>query len=267
MISRIRKNCKRLKSSIKKNKYKGGLTSKSGVYGFFVNKSEWNNLFGAIVKDADAPSISKIEDSLRYQGYFFKKGSGYIDVIGAEQSPLSKDFQGYTFQSDCRGIYEYVWKDCYPGRKGHCDDNSRMRNRTDKYTIKDLKCHAAIFSELWEADILKYEEKFNNTVHDILGLMQHHDVFNKELKINCCVFIDVSKIAKNTYKGFIDYNDNLNEERKKSFLIRIGIDPTTINEIGKEWFCLDPDHIIHGYLYDKYREICPSRFPKKKKTD
>ena len=33
MISRIRKNVKRLKSVIK-NKYKGSLTSKSGVYGF-----------------------------------------------------------------------------------------------------------------------------------------------------------------------------------------------------------------------------------------
>jgi hypothetical protein len=261
MISRIRKNCKRLKSSIKKNKYKGGLTSKSGVYGFFVNKSQWDKLFGAIVKDADAPSISKIEDSLRYQGYFFKKGDSFIDVIGAEKSPISKDFQGYTFQSDCRGIIEYVWVDCNPGRKGHCDDNSRMKNETNKYTIKDLECHAAFFSELMQPHILKYEEKFNDTVHDILGLMQYHDVFNTKLNINCCVFIDVSKIAKNTYKGFIDYDDNRNEERKKSLLIKIGKDPTT----EKEWFCIDTNHKIHDYLFDsdKYRKICPSRFPKK----
>jgi hypothetical protein len=40
MTSKIRKNSKRIKRSLKK-KYIGGITSMSGLYAFFVNKDEW----------------------------------------------------------------------------------------------------------------------------------------------------------------------------------------------------------------------------------
>jgi hypothetical protein len=47
MISRTRKIYNKLKRSIKKNKYIGGITSMNGKYGFFCNKSEYNKWFNA----------------------------------------------------------------------------------------------------------------------------------------------------------------------------------------------------------------------------
>ena len=70
MTSRIRKNSKRLKRSIKKKKYIGGITSMSGLHAFFVNKAKWIKLFGEVEKDKDAPKIKDIKDNLKGKGYY-----------------------------------------------------------------------------------------------------------------------------------------------------------------------------------------------------
>jgi len=65
----------------------------------------------------------------------------------------------------------------------------------------------------------------------------------------------INEINSSCKKRFIDYDNYRNEERTNSSLIKIGKDLKSDNE----WICYDPNHKIS----DKYREICPSRFPKK----
>ena len=43
---------------------------------FFVNKAEWNKLFGDVEKDKDAPNIKNIEENLKGKGYYIEN-NGY----------------------------------------------------------------------------------------------------------------------------------------------------------------------------------------------
>lgn len=82
MASRIRKNSKRLKRSIKKNKYIGGITLMSGLHAFFVNKAKWITLFGEVVNDKNAPSIKDIEKNFNLSGYYLKNNTKILHFIG-----------------------------------------------------------------------------------------------------------------------------------------------------------------------------------------
>ncbi len=84
MISRTRKIYNKLKRSIKKNKYIGGLTSMKGKYGFFCNKSQWIKLLGEVVENGKAPSISNIDEKLSEKGYRIENNTNILHFIGWE---------------------------------------------------------------------------------------------------------------------------------------------------------------------------------------
>ena len=201
MVSRIRKNSKNLKRSLKKNKYIGGITSKSGLHAFFVNKAEWNKLFGEVVKDTDAPSIKNalgikedplsiknIEEKLKGKGYYIENNGMYIDLIGVNGSKGSSYEKIPFLQSACYGS----------------------------------TCHAALLNK----------KKFDTSdvyIQDVFALIHNHFLFSKivysdgqfstvknPLNIDYCVVIDVSRVQKNIFKKSVDYlQNNESDERAK----------------------------------------------------
>lgn len=82
MISKTKKNYNRLKRSVKKNKYIGGITFMSGLHAFFVNKGKWITLFGAVSKDKDAPSIKDIQKNFNLSGYYLENNTKTLQFIG-----------------------------------------------------------------------------------------------------------------------------------------------------------------------------------------
>jgi hypothetical protein len=84
MISRTRKIYNKLKRSIKKNNYIGGLTYMKGKYGFFCNKSEYKSLLGEVVQNSKAPSISNIDEKLSEKGYRIENNTNTLYLIGWE---------------------------------------------------------------------------------------------------------------------------------------------------------------------------------------
>ena len=193
MTSRIRKNSKKLKRSLKKNKYIGGITSLSGLYGFFVNKAEWIKLFGNVEKDKDAPSIKDIEDKLKGKGYIFKNRTRSFRLIGAgiKTQPLSRH---------CKSVMYGIPAD-----------------ETDTWVNE---CRAAFLQSLEYNYGTPFYHKANihlvdTEIQDVLTLIQYHDLFsdspeNKDkrntLNIDCCVLIDVKEIRSNRYIKIVEYN-------------------------------------------------------------
>ena len=193
MTSRIRKNSKKLKRSLKKNKYIGGRTSLSGLHGFFVNKAEWIKLFGNVEKDKDAPSIKDIEDKLKGKGYIFKNRTRSFRLIGAgiSEQPLSRH---------CKNVMYGIPKD------------------ENEFWVKE--CRAAFLQSLEYTDGYPLYQKLNirfvdTEIQDVLTLMQYHDLFSDSpedkdkrntLNIDCCVLIDVKEIRSNKYIEIREYN-------------------------------------------------------------
>ena len=95
MISRTRKINNKLKRSIKKNKYIGGLTSMKGKYGFFCNKSQWIKLFGQVVENSKAPSISNIDEQFSKNGYRIENNTNLLHWIGWENLTTLYKKQNY----------------------------------------------------------------------------------------------------------------------------------------------------------------------------
>jgi hypothetical protein len=80
MISKIRKNSnKRLKRSIRQT---GGITLMEGKYAFFVNKKNYETLFGKPIIGEKAPSIKDIEKNFDLKGYYLKNNTNTLHLIG-----------------------------------------------------------------------------------------------------------------------------------------------------------------------------------------
>ena len=203
MTSRIRKNSKKLKRSLKKNKYIGGITSLSGLHGLFVNKAEWIKLFGNVEKDKDAPSIKDIEDKLKKKGYIFKHRTRSFNLIGAgiQTQPLSRHCKTVSY-----GI--------------PADETN--------YSVNE--CRAAFLQSLEYTSGQPFYTKLNIRLEDteiqnVLTLIQYHDLFSDSpedkdkrntLNIDCCVLIDVKEIRSNKYIEIVEYNKvNIDDVLKK----------------------------------------------------
>lgn len=191
MVSRIKKNSKRLKRSLK-NKYIGGITLKSGLHAFFVNKAEWIKLFGEFVKDTDAPNIKNIEEKLKGKGYYVENNDIYIDLIGVDGSKGSSSYENIPFlQSACYDV--------------------------NKKSI----CHAALLNKKFDTSDVY--------IQDVFALIHNHLLFSNivysdgqfstvknPLNIDYCVVIDVSRVQKNIFKKSVDYlQNNDSDERAK----------------------------------------------------
>jgi hypothetical protein len=202
MTSRIKKNSKKLKRSLKKNKYIGGITSMSGLHAFFVNKAEWNKLFGEVVNDEKAPSIKDIEHKLKAKGYYIENKSYYINLIGVEGSKNSRSYEKHFLQSSCYGVNtKRTKRDRYGGLEEY-------------YTLDNIICHAAMLNK--EFDILS-----DDNIQDVFALIYNHMLFNNivytdntfsavnnPLNIDYCVVIDVSRVYKNIFIKSVDYLKN-----------------------------------------------------------
>lgn len=82
MVSKRRnRSTKNRKSRRSRNKLNGGITFKTGKYGFFCNKETYNKLFGNVVKGEDAPSINKLNSELSLKGYRLENNSGVAKLI------------------------------------------------------------------------------------------------------------------------------------------------------------------------------------------
>ena len=211
MASRIRKNSKRHKRSLKKNKYIGGITLKSGLHAFFVNKAEWNKLFGEVVNDTDAPNIKNIEEKLKGKGYYIENNGIYIDLIGVNGSKDSKSYEKTPFlQSACYGVNKEYTR--------------RLRNGGLEryYKNENIICHAALLNK-------KFDTSSDDYIQDVFGLIHNHLLFSNivysddqfstvknPLNIDYCVVIDVSRVQKNIFKKSVDYlQNNESDERAK----------------------------------------------------
>ena len=104
MISKTKKNYNRLKRSVKKNKYIGGITFMTGLHAFFVNKDKWNKLFGEVVKDKHAPSIKDIEKNFNLSGYYLENNTKTLHFIGFDD--LSIYNRRLKYNNDWNGKVE-----------------------------------------------------------------------------------------------------------------------------------------------------------------
>jgi hypothetical protein len=217
MTSRIRKNSKKLKRSLKKNKYIGGLTSMSGLHAFFVNKAEWIESFGEVVKDKDAPSIKNIEDKLKGKGYYIENNGYYINLIGVNGSKSSSSYEKHFLQSACYGRRNiYI---CHAAKLNDKFYISSDISDSQQLTTRPTKTTAT-----------------KPTIQDVFGLIYNHTLFsnivrtvddktkeltfsivNNPLNIDYCVVIDVSRVTKNIFIKSVDYvqNDESTQNLKK----------------------------------------------------
>ena len=164
----------------------------SGLHAFFVNKAEWIESFGEVVKDKDAPNIKNIEEKLKGKGYYIENNGMYIDLIGVNGSKGSSYEKIPFLQSACFGV-----------------------NKNNSI------CHAA-----------KLNKKFDTSdvyIQDVFALIHNHLLFSNivysdgqfstvknPLNIDYCVVIDVSRVQKNIFKKSVDYlQNNESDERAK----------------------------------------------------
>ena len=254
MVSRIRKNSKRLKRSLKKNKYIGGITSKSGLHAFFVNKAEWIKLFGEVVNDKNAPSIKDIEEKLKGKGYYIAEENIFIDLIGVDGSWDSSSYENHFLQSACNGIRKKYHDMLYEAY----------------YKDENIICHAARLKE-------RFFSRDEKKIQDVFVLIRNYILFSNIVKINkeeedntfsieknplnidYCVVIDVSRVQKNIFKKSVDYLQNEESDMSVKYIASKLITDDSIRS------CLDnKDYIIYwidipskanrDYLGDNFTE-------------
>jgi len=243
---RRNRSTKNRKSRRSQNKLKGGITFKSGKYGFFCNRETYNSLFGIVVKGQDAPSINKLNSQLSLKGYRLENNSGVAKLIisnGERAVDAAKYIGitiGYTLVSPILslvvvpGVAWYFSDDQIKERKEE-EINDRTtsgykHSKVDEILDKGLNAEIGYYkglkpkpqvSSIWPPpnDVPQNSQPTTNVPPTLVSVNLDNDTVIKEfidvfislthlqkLKIDCCVVININPFSANTYERIVDKN-------------------------------------------------------------
>jgi hypothetical protein len=224
---------KNRKSRRSQNKLNGGITFKSGKYGFFCNKETYNSLFGNVVKGQDAPSINKLNSQLSLKGYRLENNSGVAKLIisngerALNAAKLIGNTIGYTLVSPILigfvviGVVLYFTDEEKALRKKEQINarttSSYKYDQLDRILDKGLNAEIGYYKGLKPQN----QELKTDDLPTLVSVNLNNDTEIKEfidvfislthlqkLKIDCCVIINVNPLSANTYDRIVDKNPN-----------------------------------------------------------
>jgi hypothetical protein len=228
---------KNRKSRRSQNKLKGGITFKTGKYGFFCNKETYNKLFGNVVKGEDAPSINKLNSQLSLKGYRLENNSGVAKLIisngerALNAANLIGNTIGYTLVSPFLiGIVllgvglSFTDKEKALRKKQEIaarTTSSYKHGQLDRILDKGLNAEIGYYKGLKPPpkDVPQNQESKTEVPPTLVSVNLDNDTEIKEfidvfislthlqkLKIDCCVVINVNRFSANTYDRIVDKN-------------------------------------------------------------
>ena len=223
----LTKKLKSKRSFKKKNILNGGITFKSGKYGFFCNKETYSSLFGNIVNGQDAPSINKLNSQLSLKGYRLENNSGVAKLIISNSERaidafklIGKNIGNIIISPLLIGFVIPLLAWYYSDEKIEERKQEEIKARTtDNYLYSDFD---KLLDKGLNAQIGYYKSQNSQLTNDDLvsinlendkEIQEFIDVFIslkhlEKLKIDCCVVINVNSFKTNTYDRIVYKNPN-----------------------------------------------------------
>lgn len=213
MISRTKKNRNRIKHSIRQT---GGITLLEGKYAFFVNKKNYETLFGKPIIGAKAPSIKDIEKNFNLNGYYIKNHTNTLHLIGWDK--LTDD-QKKKKMEDYNSRLEF----CYPKmtfmRKYLLDEKPRLWvsdnpliNIINSINLDDLVNVEQYLKNIFNYDrIIPVSDTLSEEIYKYCSF--HLNQYPTVEDSYFCIIIEINNFRPNKYLYFIENDINIIKEQ------------------------------------------------------
>jgi len=215
------------KRSFKKNNLNGGITFKSGKYGFFCNKETYNSLFGNVVKGQNAPSINKLNSQLSLKAYRLENNSGVAKLVISNNERAIDAVKLIGVNIGNIIISPFLIGFVIPGLVSYYSDEKiqerkqeKIKSRTtdtyvynefDKLLDKGLNAEIGYYksqnSQLTNQDLVSINLENDKEIEEFIDVFISLKHLEK-LKIDCCVIINVNPLKTNTYDRIVNKNPN-----------------------------------------------------------
>ena len=187
---------------MEKNKLKGGLTFKSGLFCFFVNECYAASNGINFIEDKEAPSINELNNKLHFNGYRIENNSDTLELL-VDNKHRTKEFIELLEPI----LYVFAFFAISAGGSGSLRLPSSSSTRSNQNILLGRfieKCKVDLNEDI-EINLLM-KKLINKNLPFLFRFGKNRKQPDPTLNIDCCIIIEVNRLEKNKFKKIIRYS-------------------------------------------------------------